>query len=246
MAPEIVAAGVTAAGALGSSLVGSAGSRALNAQNIDYQNVFNKQALLHELVSQQIAKEAYTRAGYSPLVAVGQGDNGGFVASAPQNTVTGAGDSSMSDMIGSVGNFTSELLKNRLSNKQIDINDKHFNVEAYLRKMDIDERSKNALLSMENALKIANDKNSTDVQIQEAKNKTMKYIEQLKEQNDQLMQDEAIKAQTELLEKQLKNDRGNTWIKSGTATFNTLLNIASKFIPGGNYGSSAPIGFMAY
>lgn len=241
-----LAAGITAAGALGAGLVGAAGSRALNAQNIDYQNAFNKQALLHELVAQQIAKESYVRAGYSPLAAIGQGANDGFVASAPQNTVTGAGDSSVSDMIGSVGSFASELMKNRLSNKQIDINDKHFNTEAYLRKMEIDERSKNALLSMENALKIANDKNSTDVQIQEAKNRTMKYIEQLREQNDQFMQDESIKAQADLLEKQLKSERGNTWIKSATATFNTLLNVASKFIPGGSFGSSSPIGFMAY
>lgn len=206
-------------------------------KNIERQEEFNERNSITGRV-----EEARDN-GISPLAILGN-TSSSSVVSAPQSNADYSG-------LASIGSSISDLSKGFDYNKSQEkiASDKnksaekiHFETienENKILDSKLSSESKNLALELNNQLKIASDKNSTDIEINNARIKCYQYVEQLKQQNADFLQNKAfaqsikeIELDQDFKSKENKKERSHetsmTWINNIQHFLSTCVSTAGN------------------
>ena len=210
-------------------------------KNIAMQKEFNESQTLSSKISE--AKEN----GISPLAVLGQNASNAVV-SAPQANADYSGfsrfGSSTANSISSLFSSLAGMAGTRYSadtNKKIQ-GMKNTN-DRLITSLNISSSEKMKLAELNNSLTIANDRNSTEKEIQENIRTAQHNLEILRSSNAEFVQKEALKNAMDMLDKQLENaqkERDSKMrlqlVHEAFTTFNTMIYSASSMF-GGNVSS---------
>lgn len=231
-------------GAIATAIIGGV-SVALSVEqankNVERQDAFNERNSITGRV--QEAKEN----GISPLAVLGN-TSSSSVVSAPQANADYSGlaniGSSISDLAkGFNYNQSQEKIAENKNKSAEQINKMTIENEKNITNSKLSAESKNLALQLNTQLQIASDKNSTDTEITRAKIKAEKYIEQLKQQNSEFMQNKAfaqsvkeIELQQDFKAEENKKDRSHdtamTWINNVQHFISNLISTAGSLAKG--------------
>lgn len=234
MGAEVIAAIFAGVVALGSTIVGTVASKAQSDANIQAQKDFNKSQSLSSKI--QEAKEN----GISPLAVLGQNASNSVV-SAPQAQADYSGFANFGNsLMSNVGLLARQSVANKGAK---DVQSMKNENSERINSMQISSSEKMKLEELNNSLSIANNKNSTDKEIQEGIRTAQHNLEILRSSNAEFVQKEALKNAMDMLDKQLENaqkERDSKMrlqlVHEAFTTFNTMIYSASSMF-GGNVSS---------
>lgn len=229
-------------GSFASTMLGIGASSYQSQQNREFQSDFNQSQSLSAKVSEAKAN------GLSPLTVLGQNASNAVV-SAPQSQADYSGlDSFGRSLMSLTGQLGSTKMNNDTSKGIQKMKNEN---DLKIASLDIANQDKMNLDRLNNEFSIALNRNSTEKDIQDSINKANYRLEQLKSSNSSFIQNEALKKQFEMLEKQLqqaekerKSETKNTIIRGAFSTLNNILNIAVGLVSSGAFSSKSPMGFQ--
>ena len=241
MDPIIFGALIGGVVALGSAITNAvmtgksiSASQAQSDKNIQMQKEFNESQTLSAKI------EDAKKVGISPLAVLGQNASNAVV-SAPQASADYSGFANFGQSLQSVfGSFANQTISNLGSRTVQKMKNE---ISERISSLQIDSFEKMKLQEMSNALAIADNKNSTDKEIQEGIRTAQHNLEILRSSNAEFVQKEALKNAMNMLDKQLENaqkERDSKMrlqlVHEAFTTFNTLIYSASSMF-GGNVSS---------
>lgn len=241
MDPLVWAAIISGVVAIGSSIASAVTTKhsvdasvAQSDKNIQMQKEFNESQSLSSKIQEAKAN------GISPLAVLGQNASNAVV-SAPQANADYSGFAnfgrSLQSSFGSLAGQTISSLGSKSVQKMKNETSERIN------SLQISSTEKMKLQEMSNALTIANNKNSTDKEIQEGIRTAQHNLEILRSSNAEFVQKEQLKNSMNMLDKQLENaqkERDSKMrlqlVHEAFTTFNTMIYSASSVF-GGNISS---------
>lgn len=234
MGPEVIAAIIGGVVALGSTIAGVVSSKSQSDANIAAQKEFNQSQSLNSKIQEAKAN------GISPLAVLGQNASNAVV-SAPQANADYSGFSNFGNsLMSTVGSLVRQSVANKGAK---DVQKMKNETSERISSLQISSSEKMKLQEMSNALTIANNKNSTDKEIQEGIRTAQHNLEILRSSNAEFVQKEQLKNAMNMLDKQLENAQKERESKmrlqlvhEAFTTFNTMIYSASSMF-GGNVSS---------
>lgn len=210
-------------------------------RNFEAQQKYNESQSISSKIAE--AKEN----GVSPL-AVLDNVSTSSVVSAPQASADYSGLSSFASSIMNMGssfatNKSQEKISKDKNASAEKINKMTIQNEKDIADSKLSAESKNLALQLNTQLQIATDKNSTDTEINNARIKCYKYVEELKQQNQEFLQDKQFAQSIKEIEldqnfkaKENKKDRSHdtamTWINNVQQFISNLISTAGSLARG--------------
>lgn len=234
MDPVVIAAIISGVVAIGSTIASTVASKKQSDVNIEAQKDFNQSQSLSSKIEEAKAN------GISPLTVLGQNASNAVV-SAPQSNADYSGFANFGNsLMSSVGSIARQFVANKGAK---DVQSMRNENAEKINSMQISSSEKMKLQELNNALTIANNKNTTDKDIQENIRKAQHNLEMLRSSNAEFVQKQALQNAMNMLDKQLENaekERDNRMkiqlVHEAFTTFNTLIYSASSMF-GGNVSS---------
>lgn len=234
MDPLVSAALISGVVALASTITNVVFSKKQSDDNIQAQKEFNESQSLSSKIEEAKAN------GISPLAVLGQNASNAVV-SAPQSNADYSGFANFGNsLMSSVGSLARQSIANKGAK---DVQSMKNENSEKINSLQISSFEKMKLEELNNSLTIANNRNSTDKEIQEGIRTAQHNLEILRSSNAEFVQKEQLKNAMNMLDKQLVNaekERDNRMklqlVHEAFTTFNTMIYSASSMF-GGNVSS---------
>lgn len=234
MDPVVISAIISGVVAIGATIASAVSSKEQSDVNIQAQKDFNQSQSLSSKIEEAKAN------GISPLAVLGQNASNAVV-SAPQSNADYSGFANFGNaLMSSVGSIARQSVANKGAKDVQLMKNKN---EQLITSLNISSAEKMKLQELNNSLTIANNKNATDIEIQQNVRRAQHNLEILRSSNAEFVQNQQLKNAMNMLDKQLENaqkERDSKMklqlVHEAFTTFNTMIYSASSMF-GGNVSS---------